>query len=348
MNNPQNIRTRNVNECLLCQKEGIPLYTGLPDRLFDVSGSWSFQQCVECNLVWLSPRPITEDLGKTYATYMTHDVNGSKSRMEVLLERIAASVLRSAQWFGLRQTGGSVGSPSGRVLSWVPLFDDAARRYVMNLNNGNGSELLDVGCGDGTFIADMQNLGWKVNGVEPDPRAAKIAQARLGISVFPGMLHERNFEPNSFDAITLRHVIEHAEEPIALIRECHRILKLGGKLSIATPNVDCLQHRLHKAAWLELDPPRHLHLFSMASLTKVLHLAIPDGFRIGDMRSLSVSAGQVGVMSRSIQREGKWKTKHISPLQIAEALIYILCEEGAKVFRPQAGEEILMTIMKCV
>lgn len=346
MNGSQEIRTREVKECLLCKREGISLYENLTDRLFDVPGVWRLLKCVNCDLVWLSPRPISEDLGKTYSNYMTHAANGSKGRMEALQEKIALRVLTSTHWYGQRRNGGSVGL-LGRVLSWVPLFEDASRRYVMNLHDEEGGRLLDVGCGAGAFLADMHRLGWTVAGVETDPEVAKIAQARFGLSVFTGSLQEASFPPNSFNAITMEHVIEHVEDPLALVRECHRIVKPGGRISIATPNVDCFQHRLFKVAWLELDPPRHLQIFSMRTITRLFELAVPGGFHVQDLRSVSVNTGQMSVVSRSIKRKGRWEMKRLSAREIAESLIFLLAEEVSKMSRPQAGEEILMTVRKC-
>ena len=67
------IRTELVPECLLCGHEGETLYSGLQDRIFGTPGKWNFSQCPICDLIWLNPRPIKEDIPKTYESFYTHD-----------------------------------------------------------------------------------------------------------------------------------------------------------------------------------------------------------------------------------------------------------------------------------
>lgn len=346
MTEGNSIQTQEVKKCLFCQEEGIPCYSNLPDRLFDVPGLWDFWKCLKCDLIWLNPRPIAKDLGKTYINYLTHDEDGTKGRMEILQEKIALPLLFSNYLYGNNDNRLLSTILFGRLLSLIPPFNDVARRYIMNLHGDRKGKLLDVGCGNGKFLVDMKKLGWDVMGVESDPESAKIAKERFGLSVFVGTINEANFPQNTFDAITMEHVIEHTEDPIETIRECHRILKPGGKLSIATPNTESLQHRLFKSAWLELDPPRHIHLFSSSTLVKLFVSAIPSGFQIEDLRSISGNTGQMSVASRSIKRGGKWRMKRLSLWQMAESLMFWIVEEVVKLFLPKVGEEMLMTIIK--
>lgn len=346
MKDIQGIRTQEVRKCILCEKEGVPLYADLPDRLFSAPGLWSFVKCSDCGLFWLRSRPVSEDIGKAYENYMTHEANGAKSRMEILQEKIALPILFSVHGYGDKDKRTRQGILLGRLLALVPLFNDIARRFVMNLPGNWKGRLLDIGCGDGKFLADMKRLGWEVVGIEPDPQAAKIANEKLGISVFAGTLGKADLPSNSFDAVTMKHVIEHVEDPIKVLRECYRILKPGGKLSIATPNTDCLQHRLFGSAWLELDPPRHFHLFSASTLRKLLESAVPNGFHVEDLRFVSINTAQISVVSKSIQREGKWKGRRLSFRQMTEGLVFLAIEEAVKLFSVKAGEEIFATLSK--
>ena len=51
------------------------LYSGLKDQLFGVGGEWQFFVCKDCELVWLNPRPVNEDIEKLYNSYYTHFTN---------------------------------------------------------------------------------------------------------------------------------------------------------------------------------------------------------------------------------------------------------------------------------
>jgi len=129
--------------------------------------------------------------------------------------------------------------------------------------------LLDVGCGNGEFMAQMKTLGWRVRGIEPDPVAAAAAR-NAGLDVQQGFFTEASAVEGEFDAVTLSHVIEHLHFPSEMLRLCYRYLRPGGVVWIGTPNIDALGHERFGPAWQGLDPPRHLILFNVAILTGLL------------------------------------------------------------------------------
>jgi hypothetical protein len=65
-------------------------------------------------------------------------------------------------------------------------------------------------------------------------------------------------------------VLEHLPNPLAALHSTFRILKPGGQVSIATPNLNSVGHRHFGRHWLHLDPPRHLVLFDAATLRNAL------------------------------------------------------------------------------
>ena len=118
-------------------------------------------------------------------------------------------------------------------------------------------------------MLQMRTVGWEVSGVEPDPKSAAQAKA-AGLDVRAGLLQADMFPPAHFDAVTLNHVIEHLHEPLETLRHCFRILKPGGIISIATPNLEANGHGIFGRDWFALDPPRHLILFTASSLRRAL------------------------------------------------------------------------------
>src|SRR5436853_224407 len=91
----------------------------------------------------------------------------------------------------------------------------------------------------------------------------------LGVDVVP-VEDLAKLPAASFDVITLWHVFEHLPDPIALLREARRLLKVGGRLLIEVPNLGGWHGRLGGAAWHHLDVPRHLLHFSRKTLTSML------------------------------------------------------------------------------
>lgn len=137
---------------------------------------------------------------------------------------------------------------------------------VTKLKSGN---LLDVGAGTGAFAHTMQQANWNVTGLEPDTtaRANALLNYNLKLSELTN-LHQ--LESNSFDAITMWHVLEHVHDLHGYLRTYHRILKPNGRLIIAVPNYTSYDTAVYKQYWAAYDVPRHLYHFSPASMEVLL------------------------------------------------------------------------------
>jgi SAM-dependent methyltransferase len=88
-----------------------------------------------------------------------------------------------------------------------------------------------------------------------------------------GSLEAQAFGTDTFDAVTLHHVIEHVPDPARTLNECRRVLKRGGRLVVSTPNAASLGHREFGQDWRGLETPRHLHVFSMNAMHRILRTA---------------------------------------------------------------------------
>lgn len=108
--------------------------------------------------------------------------------------------------------------------------------------------LIDVGCSRGDFVAAAAQLGFHAQGVEPAPQIAAAARA-CGLTVHEGLLEEQRFTAASFDVVTLFEVIEHLPAPLALLHECHRILRPDGILIASTGNTASWTVAAMQARW---------------------------------------------------------------------------------------------------
>ena len=133
--------------------------------------------------------------------------------------------------------------------------------------------LVDVGCGDGSFLLEARRSGWSVLGTEV---AEHIASPDLDVR-----RAIRDLEPRApFDCVTLWHSLEHLGAPGEALTDLARMLKPGGTLLVAVPDSRGWQARLFGRHWLHLDVPRHLHHFSLRSLTTVFDRAGLDVIQV--------------------------------------------------------------------
>jgi 2-polyprenyl-3-methyl-5-hydroxy-6-metoxy-1,4-benzoquinol methylase len=250
-------------------------YESLTDRLCATPGSWSLKRCDGCGLLLLDPRYRRSEIARAYVNY-PFNLALPSAGPPVPRQRGLARIVPSA--YLAHAFGYDDGLPRWQralALLAVP-YPEGAESVgfsVMYLPAVAEGEVLDVGCGGGAFLERMRSLGWRVLGVEPDPRAVEVARAIRGLDVRAGTLEDQRFAADRFDAVTSSHVIEHVHDPLAFLRECGRVTKPGGRVVVVTPNVESLGRRWLGPSWIGLDPPRHLHLFTCATLRRLAQRA---------------------------------------------------------------------------
>lgn len=122
--------------------------------------------------------------------------------------------------------------------------------------------LLDIGAGTGDFLSIAKKDTWKVVGIEPNQKAKSIAMNK-GVD-FVKNLNE--LEDNTFDVITMWHVLEHVPNLEEYIEQLKRLVKPQGKIIIAVPNFKSYDAKYYREYWAAFDTPRHLWHFSKKSI----------------------------------------------------------------------------------
>lgn len=293
-----------MHACGVClTSRVVPLYDNLEDMEEGVPGSWRMIRCLDCDSITLDPRPRPAAIGKAYRSYYTHlspdQENASYSGsgpiwhwMDGYIFHRFGDRTRASSWLGAVLVS----------LVW-PLRQQLD--YLYRHLPAKSGALLDIGSGNGAFMLRARNAGWAVKGVEPDAVAAEQA-LRCGLDVLVGDCSGLA-AGESFDVITMAHVIEHLHDPSVMLFDCYRLLKPGGRLWIATPNIRSTGHRLFGAAWQPLEVPRHLVMPSAEALAKALQDAGFTNIRFhrrgrGSRKRIQASvdrAGQMGLRSRS-------------------------------------------------
>lgn len=303
------IRTVPALWCPLCGREGRIVYEGLADRLYQVEGLWNFLRCAQCDVFWLHPRPVSDDIPKCYPNeYFTHEPPTSISLgASDFKRRFRALCLNTS--FGY-PADRKPGKPVRWLVRTAMLLPPVHKKVTMGLGPmllpyREGGRLLDVGCGNGAYLALMKQLGWDVAGVEIDPKAAEIARKHLSIPVYVGSLANAPFAEGYFDAVTMSHVIEHVEDPVGFVLQAARYLKRGGWLVIVTPNAASLGMRMFGKHWYALQPPQHLTLFTPKSLEMCIQRT--EAFRHIKVFTLSRMARKIFRKFVLVRRTGQFR-----------------------------------------
>jgi 2-polyprenyl-3-methyl-5-hydroxy-6-metoxy-1,4-benzoquinol methylase len=344
MNDTREVLTQDVPECLLCGVRGHAVYSHLVDRYFSVPGQWSLLRCNECRLLWLNPRPRPSESAKLYADYYTHDVQIVDSAARRLRRAAKRSILGARFGYSDIQPESGFWKLAGEALSLLPPLRRKAEREILYLHGRQRGRMLDIGCGDGSFLAQMRDLGWETHGVEPDPKAAQVAREEFGLNVLTGAIGDLEFPDASFDAITMSHVIEHVPDPIEVLRRCHALLRPNGTLVAATPNGSSFGHRFLRAGWRELDPPRHFYIFTAETLGRCAEIA---GLRVERLVTSSRNASGIWSTSRQIRRSGMMNAERVGLWLRAEGTIFSFVERVLQSFSSRAScEEITLIARK--
>lgn len=230
---------------------------------YTAAGRWTYWSCLECESLYLSPRPTSATIGQAYGSYYTHSDPQARTMLQSVKRRV-----RNEHWsrrFGAdvrprlhlpRGLGWILAPLSARI---VPPFETVELRQLQP------GRLADVGCGNGELLSVANQLGWSCVGIELDPVAAKVARDR-GLHVVEGSYAQLSSFGILFDCIICSHVLEHVHDPLHLLATIASTLRPGGTLLLATPNATSYVRQLFGDNWRGLEAPRHLTLPAMRQL----------------------------------------------------------------------------------
>lgn len=164
-----------------------------------------------------------------------------------------------------------------------PLATRASYRQVLqSLAPWRGqSRLLDLGCGQGDFLAEAASANWQVTGLELSEAAVTLCSQR-GLDVVQGASAATALPGRHFDVVTAFEVLEHLRTPGDLLRDAASLLERGGLMYLTTPNFNALMRHLERDRFAPVSYPDHLCFFTPASLRS---LAARHGFRVAALRT---------------------------------------------------------------
>lgn len=133
--------------------------------------------------------------------------------------------------------------------------------------------ILEIGCGDGNFLAYLRGHGWTVRGAEYDAQTAALVRRRHGIEVSVGDVAQAQPAGAPFTAVAAYHVLEHVYHPAEWLAAVRGMLEPGGILHLQVPNHASLTRRLTGPAWASLMFPQHVYFYSPRTLPRLLRRA---------------------------------------------------------------------------
>lgn len=218
--------------CNLCGSRESRILFYSPDFTFPKEAEkFAVVRCVVCALVFINPRPDKSEISNYYPADYFRCYAETRLETEAIQRRKAKIV--------------------GQI--------------------SKAATILDIGCGRGEFLAEMQERGWEAYGVELSFIAASYAKEKLGLkNIYNADLLAVSLPENFFDVITLWHALEHLADPLATLQKIHSLLKDDGALIINCPNFNSGLRKVFQQKWYQLDLPRHLYQFTPQTLGPML------------------------------------------------------------------------------
>ena len=164
-------------------------------------------RCAVCSTFYISPAPTEMQLSLFYENYSNSHVAQTDESPQDYKKKIAKE------------------KPT----------DDYRIQTILKIFDKTDINVLDIGCGRGTFLFKLKQLGFNPFGVEIESKAIPYAHA-LGIqNIFNGVFND--YDNNAqFELITLLDLIEHPLLPMEILNKACTLLKPGGMILIWTPN----------------------------------------------------------------------------------------------------------------
>ncbi len=224
-----------ITKCQICGSNSFELYLVTKDYFF-TQEEFELSKCTECGFVFTNPIP--ENLGKYYETdqYLSHNTNSNG-----LLGNLY-SYLRSV---------------------------NIKKKYKLVTKYNTKESILDIGCGTGELLAYFKKNKWKTTGIEPNETARNFADNVVGIEVY-NEDKLNSLDANSFDVITMWHVLEHVPDLNNRLKQINRLAKKDATIFIALPNLQSPDALKYKEYWSALDVPRHLYHFTQSTFKKLI------------------------------------------------------------------------------
>lgn len=274
--------------CYLCGSENRAHRETAQEDLTGKPGDFTFVTCTDCGLVYQHPRLTIEHIKDYYDDeYIAHRKDQSWGALTPFFEWLMTKLDRDK---------------------------DAIVRGARPLDST--TEVLDVGCGAGGFLAHIQRkYDCRCTGVDFKDLSQVIESLHddCEIDFHCGTLAEVELPKSTYDLVTMWHFLEHDYDPVETLRVARTLLKPGGHMVIEVPRLDSVSQTLYRERWpgwqapqhtVALDRERFLAMIELAGLEVVDYLpygAYPGYFYMYAGLAFKLHKGKGLDLSKSIK-----------------------------------------------
>jgi 2-polyprenyl-3-methyl-5-hydroxy-6-metoxy-1,4-benzoquinol methylase len=257
-----------ISQCPLCASSQFVPFLDSKDYFLSKE-NFSIVSCTHCGFRFTNPRPGREEIIKYYEStdYISHDS---------IQKNFLAFLYRKVRNLAIKKK--------------IKLI----KKYT------NGPNILDIGCGTGEFLKACAENGFHAHGIEPNDKARTFAKNNHKLDV--GTEEDiKNLKNNSYDLITMWHVLEHVHDLAGRMTQLRYLIKDSGVVIIAIPNSNSHDAEIYKEYWAAYDLPRHISHFTKESMN---YLAEKNGFLIREIFPLKLDAYYISLLSEK-NKNGK-------------------------------------------
>jgi 2-polyprenyl-3-methyl-5-hydroxy-6-metoxy-1,4-benzoquinol methylase len=314
-------------KCGICASEKIYIeYKDVKDFIFEIPGLYDYYRCKNCEMI----RKIDNKCNTTSSCYNFNYSKRKKESENKILKKIYRKLLII---FGNDFHETALKKLLLEIFFLFPLIKKIVNeeKLWVILKDKNNNKLLDVGCGNGEYIEHMSKLSWDAEGIEISKDSVEVCRNK-NIKVYLGTIEE--FSTNyKFDAITIRHVLEHIENPESFMYSIKKHLAENGKIYLTTPNANSFNSLKYGNDWLGLDVSRHEIIYTKRSIE---HLFAKVGIKIESIKitkRIDRFVGYASLMRKNNLNPYKDKNLKIKLISYINYIInIILSKEGDEIY----------------
>ncbi len=253
----------NIGKCPVCNGERFNHHITCTDYLVS-RRQFEVHECVHCGFKFTANAEDEENIRKYYQSeeYISHS-NTSKGLINRLYKLVRSYMLNRKS------------------------------RLVKKTSGLKTGKILDVGTGTGFFADKMKKSGWQVSGTEKSAEAREFAKKGFNLQIAETDTLFR-MEKQSFDVITLWHVLEHIHRLDENMETFSALLKPSGRLIIAVPNHTSYDSDFYGKFWAAWDLPRHLWHFGPEQMKM---FGEKFGFHLVSMHTMPFDTFYVSLLS---------------------------------------------------